>query len=480
MGGKMNVFIFRRDIRVEDNTALINMIGDTKDEETVLPIFIFNLNQVDPNLNKYYSKNCVEFMVQSLQSLNKSLPIQYFETKNDINVLETINKKTKINKIYFNKDFTPFAIKRDKAIMEWCHKHNVTCKTFDDYTLLPLNTVITGANTFYSVFTPFYRKFLSVHEQIPSSQHISKSILNKVLYKGKYIGNIKSSQIAKYYNTSNSKLLVTGGREQAVQLLERVRDKQYFSAYDKNRDFPSVDGTTRLSSYLKFGCLSVREMYETVLKTYNINHGLIRELIWRDFYANITFNKPRILEGQIGKDNLSFKEKYDNIKWHENDNLFKKWCVGQTGFPMVDAAMRQLNTTGWMHNRCRMIVACFLIKDLLIDWRKGEQYFATKLVDYDPSSNNGGWQFCSSTGVDAQPYFRIFNPFTQSQKFDPETKYIKHWIPELQDIPVKDIHSWNVSYKKHEQTCSYPSPIVEHSVQSKKALEMYKKALSGL
>jgi deoxyribodipyrimidine photo-lyase len=395
-------------------------------------------------------------------------------------VLSTIHKKLNIKSVYFNIDFTPYAIKRDESIIQWCHKNNISCKTFEDYTLLPINTVLNNTQSYYSVFTPFYKRFLSLHDKIYTVKHSTQNSLAKHIYKEKYIGSLKSAQIAKYYDKANPYLFVQGGRENGLRLIERVKDKSQFTLYDKNRDFPFLDGTTRLSPYLKFGCISIREVYDAVKNTYGINHGLIRELIWRDFYASIVFNKPRVLNGQIDKrkGNLSFKDKYDNLRWMNNNDNFLKWCKGETGVPLVDAAMRQLNTCGWMHNRCRMIVASFLIKDLLIDWRKGEQYFATKLIDYDPASNNGGWQFCSSTGVDAQPYFRIFNPFTQSKKFDVDAQYIKHWVKELNDIPARDIHSWNVSYKKYASSCDYPSPIVEHSIQSKKALQIYKAALS--
>jgi deoxyribodipyrimidine photo-lyase len=476
----MNVFIFRRDLRVEDNTAFIQLMKDIGKQEQILPIFIFNTQQISPKINSFYSSNCVEFMIQCLQSLKNQINIQYFETSNDIDVLSSIERRLGIKRLYFNIDFTPYAIRRDETIIKWCKEKNIVCKTFEDYTLLPINHVTTNNKTFYSVFTPFYNKFLSFYTNIPDTQSISHTTIHKNVYDDKYIGNVKPNDIHKYYSSPNADLFVKGGRENGMVLLERVKNKE-LSAYDINRDYPSLDGTTRLSAYLKFGCISVREVYEAVKHTHGLKHGLIRELIWRDFYANITFNKPRVLNGQLDKrkGNLSFKENYDVIKWVNNKHLFKKWCAGETGVPIVDAAMRQLNTTGWMHNRCRMIVACFLVKDLLIDWRQGEQYFSTKLIDYDPSSNNGGWQFCSSTGVDAQPYFRIFNPFTQSQKFDSETKYIKKWVPELQDVVTKDIHSWHIANKKYSDTCKYPPPIVEHSQQIKKTLEMYKSALKS-
>ena len=419
----------------------------------------------------------IRHMGYTFEELQKQINIQYFETADDIEVLSNIHKRQPVTSIYFNIDFTPFAIKRDEKIIKWCQDNHIECRTFEDYTLLPVNTVTTNTNTYYSVFTPFYKKFLTLVNMIPSSY--KKRLPKKVMFVEIQFGNVQPDEITKYYKLSNKMLFVKGGREEGLFLLERLKKKNNFTNYDQNRDYPSLDGTTRLSAYLKFGCVSIREVFEIIKSVHGLHHGLIRELIWRDFYANIAFNRPRVLNGQINKreGNLAFKEKYDDIKWTGNNDYFEKWCKGVTGFPIVDAAMRQLQTTGWMHNRCRMIVASFLIKDLLVDWRRGEQYFATQLVDYDPSSNSGGWQFCSSTGVDAQPYFRIFNPFTQSLKFDANAHYIKQWLPELQNIPAKDIHTWNTSHKKYIGQCQYPAPIVEHSAQTKKALSMYKQSL---
>jgi deoxyribodipyrimidine photo-lyase len=473
----MNIFIFRRDLRTQDNIGLLHLIKDIPRTEKVTPIFIFNKKQIDPTINSYYSKNCVEFMVQSLHSLHTDTNVQFFETDDDIKVLKELQQQTGgIKRIYFNIDFTPFAIKRDETIIEWCNAHNVICKTFEDYTLLPLNTLTTGAGTYFSVFTPFYRKFIANIDMVPQVRNVS-SIKSK-MYSGSYLGTVHPENINVYYDKQNNdNLFVKGGRENALKILKKIKAKIYFENYDKDRDYPSLDGTTRLSAYLKFGCVSIREVFDALRGTYGLHHGLIRELIWRDFYANCLFNKPRVLNGQIdtSKGNLAFKEKYDSIKWETNKEWFKRWCEGNTGVPLVDAAMRQLNTTGWMHNRCRMIVACFLVKDMLLDWREGERYFATQLVDYDPSSNNGGWQFCSSTGVDAQPYFRIFNPYTQSQKFDIDTKYIKQWVPELADLSAKDIHRWDTVHPNYKEKTSYPAPMLDHSSQSKKAKELYKK-----
>jgi deoxyribodipyrimidine photo-lyase len=483
----VNIFIFRRDLRVFDNQGLANLLEHVKQtskqdllETKVIPIFIFNKLQVIPTLNKYYSKNCVEFMVQSITSLNNQLngKLQLFETDDDIKVLDYLQKKLKkqIKTIAFNKDITPYAIKRDALVKDWCDKNNISCITTEDYTLLPINDFKTTTGSWFSVFTPFYRKFLINSSHIPVIKTIDMRKLEPFLYTS-IIGTIKITEIDKYHgNVQNANLFVKGGREQALKIIDKIKSG-HFKSYDKERDVPSHDGTTRLSAYLKFGCVSVREVYEAIKNTYGINHGLIRELIWRDFYANITYNRPRVLEGQVKKQNFAFKEKYDNIAWLNNKDWFDKWCKGQTGVPMVDAAIRQMLVTGWMHNRCRMVVASYLCKDMLMDWREGERFFAQCLVDYDPSSNNGGWQFCSSTGVDAQPYFRIFNPYTQSKRFDPDCKYIKQWVPELKDVPPNHIHSWNEKHQLYIKT-SYPAPMLEHSIQTKKALAMYKQGLN--
>jgi deoxyribodipyrimidine photo-lyase len=483
------IFIFRRDLRVHDNQGLLELFERIKtSNDTILPIFIFNKQQIDSTVNKYYSKNCVEFMVQSLHSLNEQLngKLHCFETvDNDTKVLDSLHKKLKkdIKGVAFNKDMTPFAIHRDETIKSWCDRNKVECLTKEDYTLLPINTFTTSTGTWFSVFTPYYRKFLAHSGSIPPVKTIDTSKLHSCLYSQPMVGTLKISSIDKYYNNSpNSDLFVKGGREQSLKIIAKIKSG-YFKTYDKERDLPAHDGTTRLSAYLKFGCVSIREVYEAVKQTYGIDHGLIRELIWRDFYANITFNRPRVLEGQVNKDNLNlaFKEKYDAIKWSNNKEWFECWCKGETGVPLVDAAIRQMLTTGWMHNRCRMVVASYLCKDMLMDWREGERFFAQCLVDYDPSSNNGGWQFCSSTGVDAQPYFRIFNPYTQSKRFDPDCEYIRKWVPELKDVPIAHIHAWNEKHHSHTQSkhTSYPAPMLDHSVQIKKALTMYKVALGS-
>lgn len=446
----INIFIFRRDLRFEDNTSLNSLISL---ELPILPIFIFNKNQIEPEKNSYFSNNCVQFMIESL----KEIPISYYESDDDIKILMKLNKEYNIKSIGFNKDYTPFAIKRDNIIKEWCDKNNINLISEEDYTLFPIEFIKNNSNKPYEVFTAFYNKCLSTHK--------SKPIKKPITLKGKFIKSSNKLNIDKYYN-KNINIAVNGGRSKALLILDKIK-KGNFKNYNKTRDIPSIEGTTRLSAYIKYGCVSIRECFYCFSDPKN---PIIRELFWREFYANITYNFPRVLKGK------SFREKYDKLDWSYNKNEFNKWCNGQTGFPIVDAGMRQLNETGWMHNRLRMITAMFLTKDLFIDWRLGEKYFASKLVDYDPSSNNGGWQWCSSTGTDSQPYFRIFNPWLQAKKYDKDCIYIKKWLPELKDIPNKDILNWDKSYIKYKDV--YYEPIIDHSIESKKTIKKFKNIIN--
>lgn len=402
---EINIFIFHRDLRIEDNLALNKLILETGNNN-IYPTFIFNPQQIYAKNNSYFSNNCVQFMVESLEDLEKNIHINYYEG-DDITILERISTKYKIKNIAFNKDYTPYAIKRDEILTKWCEKKSINVITCEDYTLININTILNEKSQPYQKFTPFYKKSLSFKIKKPI-------IFNKKI---NTINDVKKFDKKKYYKI-NKNLAVNGGRKNALE-----RMKISMTNYNKNRDFPYLDRTTKLSAYIKFGCISIREVYYN----YVGNKSLQKELYWREFYANIMYHFPHV----IGN---SFKKSYNNIKWENNKKLFKLWCEGKTGYALVDAGMKQLNETGWMHNRVRMIVATFLTKDLLIDWRWGEKYFATKLVDYDPSSNNGGWQWCASTGVDSQPYFRIFNPDLQIQKYDKEYNYINKWNPNYEKI----------------------------------------------
>ena len=410
---EINIFLFRRDFRIVDNLALNKLIEECGNKG-IYPMFIFNPKQIYAKNNQSFSNNCVQFMIESLDSLDQHIDVNYYEG-DDIEVLTKLSKKYKINSIAYNKDYSPFAIKRDGIIEAWAKSKEIRIITAEDYTLYPMGTILNNKNEPYQVFTPFYKKSLLIKVKAPEPPIVKH--INVIGIK-----NIKKFDKHKYY-VVNDDLAVRGGRENALE-----RFKNIMTDYAKVRDYPALDKTTKLSAYIKFGCVSIREVYFN----YNKVKELQRELVWREFYANILYYFPYVLGN-------SFKEKYDNIEWTNNKEWFKKWCQGKTGYAMVDAGMSQLNKTGWMHNRLRMITAMFLTKDLLIDWRWGEKYFATKLVDYDPASNNGGWQWSASTGTDAQPYFRIFNPELQLKRYDKDYEYIRTWIPTYELDAVEKI-----------------------------------------
>ena len=327
-------------------------------------------------------------------------------------------------------------------------------------------------NTPYLVYTPFMKHILGQLEIRPVNKF--KSWLfgkYKDLESTKYI--IEEKMIDSFY-TPNDKINVHGGRSKTLQILSNLDN---FKTYSKSRDLLTYK-TTFLSASLHFTTCSIREVYHKIVKVLGKKSGLIRELVFRDFYMNVVHNFPHVLEGQIKTKNKSYKEKYDNIKWSYNKKVFDAWTNCETGFPIIDAAQKQLNTTGYMHNRCRMITSSFLTKDLHIDWRWGEQYFASKLVDYDPINNSQGWQWSTGNGTDAQPWFRIFNPWTQQKKWDVNCDYIKLWLPELESVKPIDIHNWfKPDVRAKYPNVKYPEPIVDHDKERLITIDIYKNAL---
>lgn len=451
---KNGLFIFRRDLRIQDNKGL-KLIHD--ECENVYTIFIFTPEQVG-NANKYKSNNSVQFMIESLKNLNSHLggKLYCFYGKNN-NIIHNLIDELNINVVGFNLDYTPYAINRDIEIMNLCNNKNVDVLFENDYYLNEPGTILSGGGTPYLKFTPYYIQATKKQIDTPTTfKFISKQTSKRL----KNIINL--SNALNRFTRINDNLIIKGGREEGIKVLKNAVKSQ--KHYSKTRDNISYN-TSLLSAYIKFGCLSIREIY----KIFHHNKDFIRQLHWRDFYAQIVYFNPQVIGGAL-------KENYNKIKWHNNGRLFKAWCDGKTGFPIVDASMRQLNTIGWMHNRGRMIVSSFLTKILLIDWRLGERYFATKLVDYDPANNNGGWQWSAGTGADSQPYFRIFNPFLQSQNHDPNCEYIKRWIPELREVDNDIIHNWDKEWNKEENnaTSKYIKPIVNYAEQKEKALKMYK------
>ena len=471
----MNIFIFHRDLRIIDNTALIYQIKEASD---TIPIFIFPPDQIDPEKNKYFSNNSVQFMIESLHELSEDIKKKkgklYFFKGDTVDVLKAINKKVEINSIAYNIDYTPYARKRDKDIREFCEENEITCYEKEDYMMYDmLNGQTKKADgTPYLVFTPFKNHCLANLQvrEVDAFKNFKFS-KEKLLKKIKF--HIEEDEIDEFYE-DNQDINVNGGRSNGLSILKNIKN---FKDYTKKRDMLTYK-TTFLGAHLHFTTVSIREVFHKMKDKLGKNSGLISELHWREFYANITYEFPHILQGQLKGTNKSYKEAYDNIKWSYDKKLFEKWCEGQTGFPIVDAAIRQMNKTGYMHNRCRMIIASFLTKDLHIDWTWGEQYFASKLVDYDPINNSQGWQWSTGNGTDAQPWFRIFNPWTQQKTWDSNTEYIKLWVPELKDVLPNDIHNWFKSEIRDKYSnVKYPAPIINHDEERKETIKLYKNGL---
>jgi len=451
------LFIFRRDLRTYDNTTL-NILKSKYPKADILPIFIFNKNQINEDVNKYYSRNAAQFLFESLEELDF---MNYYYTDNDITILNQLYKKFKFDVIAYNKDYTPYAKKRDNDINIWANDKKIEVIAEEDYTLHNMGEITKDNKEPYLKFTPFYKKsILKKPRSINSNKTFNFIKDNDNNDNDNNNNNNDYKKIEFLKPPLNKYLNVNGGREKGLLILQKLKFGK-FDNYDNERDYPYLDKTTKLSAYIKFGCLSIREIYFSL----PITHGIVRELYWHDFYAIITYYFPYVLQGQ------SFIKKYQKIKWNDNNDLLEKWKNGLTGFPLIDAAMRQLKICGWMHNRCRMVVASFLVKNLLIDWRKGEEHFAKSLVDYDPSSNNGGWQWCASTGTDSQPYFRIFSPTLQMKKYDNKCEYIKKWIPELKDVANSIILNWET---KQYPNIKYPYPIVNIKETSKLFIKTFK------
>ena len=469
------LLLFHRDLRVQDNVGLM---AAAKECKTLYTAFIFTPEQVSNN-NHYKSTNAVQFMIECLADLAKELHEKHggelitLYGKN-IPMLVQLIQGLGIECVYFNEDYTPYAKKRDQSIQDLCKKAGIECKISADYCLHAPGSIMTkgaGSKKPFHKFTPFYEAALELSVD-PPKRSIKLDALSKI--GGKRLSHKITLNEAKHVfvgNAENEHLAVHGGRSEGLkQLSKALRDQAH---YAKTRDMMAHE-TSMLSAHLKFGTVSVREVYHTFLRKYGKHHELLRQLIWRDFFVHLLFFYPENLE------HMYYKQ-YENIRWQTSTSDLEAWKSGHTGFPLVDAAMRQLNETGYMHNRGRMMVATFLVKTLLLDWREGERYFAQKLTDYDVASNLGNWQSIVGGGAYAGAWFRDMNPWIQSKKFDPDTTYIKKWIPELADVPAKDIHRWNVVFdKKNDEgnhSKQYPRPIVDYTEQKKKFFALYHKYL---
>jgi deoxyribodipyrimidine photo-lyase len=422
------VFWFRRDLRLEDNTGLYHAL---RENSNVLPVFVFDttiLNRLEDKADRRveFIHHSLNILKQQLEELGSSLAVVHTDP---IEFYGLITPKA----VYANHDYEPYARQRDEKIGKILASKGAHFSTFKDQVIFEKNEIVKDNGSPYTIFTPYSRKW--------------KSSLTTVHLKAcpalKYTHNLKKLHPLGFPSLKEIGFVPTG-----TSFPKRSIKISVISDYHHQRDFPSIKGTSRLSVHLRFGTVSIRKLAALAVKT---NETWLNELIWREFYQMILWHFPHV-------ETKAFKPAFDRIVWRNNEEEFRSWCEGQTGYPIIDAGMRALNATGFMHNRVRMIVASFLTKHLLIDWRWGEAYFAEKLLDYDLAANNGGWQWAAGSGCDAVPYFRIFNPELQTQKFDPHRDYIHAWIPEI-------------------GTNQYPQPIVQHTMARQRALKTYKAAL---
>ena len=427
------LFWFRRDLRLYDQHGLYKAL---KHHKSVLLIFIFDPEILD-NLPEDDAR--VDFIYNQLKTLNKTLEkyntaIQTYYGK-PLDIFQKLIKDINIQAIYTNHDYEPYARQRDQSIAAFLKGHKIEFKTYKDQVIFEKNEVTKDDGLPYKVYTPYSKKWLSLFKEDYITPYPNETLLG-------HCTNVKTPIWVEY----NSMGFVPS----KVKITPYTLDNKLIDLYEEQRNTPSVAGTSRLGPHLRFGTVSVREIVLKARKRENIT--FLKELIWREFFMQILWHFPYTVS-------KSFKPQYDSIQWRNNQEEFEKWCTGKTGYPLVDAGMRELNETGFMHNRVRMLVGSFLCKHLLIDWRWGEAYFAQKLHDFELSSNVSNWQWVAGCGVDAAPYFRIFNPTTQITKFDKDHKYIKKWVPEYQEF-------------------NYPSPIVDHKFARERCLESYKKALN--
>ncbi|BAV04179.1 deoxyribodipyrimidine photo-lyase [Filimonas lacunae] len=432
MKAKVNIAWFRRDLRLTDNAALYHAL---KSSRPVVPIFVFDTNILNelPAADKRitFIYDVLEEMQEQLKALGSSLEV-YHGTPEE--VFTALLKKYDIGHVFTNHDYEQYAIDRDEAIGILLKQHGAALHTYKDQVIFERNEVVKDDGTPYTVFTPYSRKWKSALTPFYLSSYPAKKYYDNFYQQKAYaLPTLKSMGFERVD-------IDFPGKQVKSALIEHYKD---------TRDFPGIKGTSHLGIHLRFGTISIRQLAR---KAQEKSEVFLNELIWRDFYHMILAQFAHVRAGE------SFRQDYDRIPWRNNEKEFEKWCAGQTGYPIVDAGMRELNTTGFMHNRVRMITASFLTKHLLIDWRWGEAYFAEKLLDYDYAANNGGWQWAAGCGCDAAPYFRVFSPARQTEKFDKELTYIKKWVPELEGF-------------------EYPAPMVVHEDARKRALATYGKVL---
>lgn len=436
------IMLFRRDLRLHDNNTLTAAL---RQSARVYPCFILDktlLDQLGGALPRVQYLLCaLQELDNSLRELGSQLHVVYGHPVDAIKLLQTTFKA---DAVFFHRDVSLYASRRDTALQTHCEDSGMACHIIDDVTLHPPEHTLKADGTPYTIFTPFFRRAFMLpvaKSQKPAIENIAQEISEKTSLKTVlHTAGLKIDH----------RLAPTAQAKSALKQLVNLQN------YQHTRDIPAEHGTSRLSAALRFGIISSREAWWAIASALGNEHPLLRQLYWRDFFFSIGLYFPRVFTG-------CFHQQYNRIVWPDKTDWVEAWKTARTGFPIVDAGLRELRETGYMHNRVRMIVASFLVKDLHCDWRIGEKHFADRLIDYDPCINNGNWQWAASTGCDAQPYFRIFNPWTQQQKFDPDCIYIKRWLPELQSIPPKTLHNL---FKLDEALPRYVMPLVDHSIQS--------------
>ena len=429
----VNIFWFRRDLRLSDNAGLYEALKQSK---PVVPVFIFDRNILDKLEDKAdrrveFIHAALEEMQVELKKLGSSLEVYY---GTPVEVYQKLLSKYSIEKVFANHDYEPYALERELEITKVLKEKGTSLVTYKDQVILEKSEVLKDDGKPYTVFTPYSRKWKAVLTDYQLKSYPTE----------KYFSNFYKQAPQQLPSLNSMSFVAVDNPFPSKDLKEEL-----ISKYAEQRNFPGIEGTSRLGVHLRFGTISVRYLAG---ESKSLSETYLNELIWRDFYQMILWHFPKVGMGK------AFRQEYDNINWRKDAGEFDLWCAGKTGYPIVDAGMRQLNATGFMHNRVRMIVASFLSKHLLLDWRLGEAYFAQKLLDYDLASNNGGWQWAAGSGCDAAPYFRIFNPRLQTEKFDKQLKYIRSWVPELDSF-------------------DYPKPIVDHDFARKRCLEVYGQAL---
>lgn len=431
MQKQYSIHWFRRDLRLDDNAALFHALDSGKE---VIPLFIFDpeiLGELPKDDGRVtFIHKTLHSLQQELEALGSTLLVRYGNIEE---VWENLLQEFSIEKVFTNRDYEPYAINRDQRIEKLLSSQGVQFETYRDQVIFEQDEILSQSEKPYTVFTPFSKKWKAM-----LSKDRLKDFGNEALY----------SQFWKQAAKEIPSLAAMGFEVSSLNFPPKIPDKEIIKVYDQKRNYPAQQGTTHIGIHLRFGTMSIRKLAR-VAKA--LNETYLNELIWREFYMQILWNFPHVVSEP-------FRPAYAAIPWRQDKESFEKWCQGKTGYPMVDAGMRELNATGYMHNRVRMVVASFLTKHLLLNWQLGEAYFAEKLLDFELASNNGGWQWAAGCGTDAAPYFRIFNPESQMKKFDPKLVYIRKWVPEF-------------------GTPLYPTPVVEHKFARERCLEAYKSVL---